>query len=119
MVEKKRSIERRKSPRVQVEVRIQLWKNNRVEKKARGLIKDINLEGMCIETKFKSSEGTDLVFCLDLPNEVKINIYGKIAWRAEVGGLFRYGIKFIELDLGEKPKLYRFILVTLYLSEHR
>lgn len=117
MTQKDKNMERRGSPRVPVEVKIQLWKDEKIEKKSKGLIKDINLDGMCIETHFESAEGSDLVFSLCLRKKIRINIYGKIIWRKKAGKVTRYGIKFVELDVGEKPKLYHFILVSLFLSE--
>jgi hypothetical protein len=119
MSQKAREIERRKSPRVPVKARIQLWKNDRVEKRAKGWIVNINLEGMCIESPLDSSVGTDLVFRLDMPRKLKVNIYGKIIWQKKEGKSFMYGIKFTELDIGEKPKLYQFVLVTLFISEQK
>lgn len=119
MSQKAREIERRKSPRVPVKARIQLWKNDRVEKRAKGWIVNINLEGMCIESPLDSSVATDLVFRLDMPRKLKVNIYGKIIWQKKEGKSFMYGIKFTELDIGEKPKLYQFVLVTLFISEQK
>jgi len=119
MAQKEREIERRKFPRVPVKANIQLWKDKRVEKKAKGSIKNINLEGMCIETALNSSVGSDLIFSLDLPDKLKIHIYGKIIWQRKEGDTLRYGIKFTDLDISEKPKLYRFVLVTLFMSEKR
>lgn len=119
MIQKKIKIERRKSARVPVKARIELWKNDRVEKRGKGWIKNINLEGMCIETPLDSSLGTDLVFRLDMPQKIKVNIYGKIIWQKTKNGSFTYGIKFTELDIDQKPKLYRFVLVTLFLSEQK
>ena len=119
MIEKERGKERRKSPRVPVKARVQLWKNDRIEKRAKGWIKNINLEGMCIETALDSSRGADLIFSLDLPQKLKANIYGKIIWQKKENKNFRYGIEFTELDIAEKPKLYQFVLVTLFLSEHK
>jgi len=112
-------IERRKSARVGVKARIQLWKDDKVEKVAKGWIVNINLEGMCIETAIDFSIGTDLVFRLDMPQKLKVHIYGKIIWQKKEGESFRYGIKFTELDIAQKPKLYRFVLVTLFLSEQK
>jgi hypothetical protein len=60
---------------------------------------------------------SDLVLSLALPDDLKMNIYGKIVWMREIEDLYRYGIIFTELDLREKPKLYRFILVTLYMND--
>lgn len=117
MNQKRKNRERRGSPRVPVEVKIQLWRDEKVEMRSKGLIKNINLDGMCIETRFEYAEGSDLVFSLCLRKKIRINIYGKIIWRAKAGKVMRYGIKFIELDVGEKPKLYHFILVSLFLSE--
>lgn len=117
MTQKSKNTERRGSARVPVEVKIQLWKGEKIEKKSKGLMRDISLDGMCIETRYESVEGSDLVFSLCLRKKIRINIYGKIIWRKKVGNVTRYGIKFIELDVGEKPKLYHFILVSLFLSE--
>jgi hypothetical protein len=119
MSKKEREIERRKSPRVPVKARIELWRNERVEKREKGWITNINLEGMCIETPLGSSVGTDLVFRLDMRQKIKVNIYGKIIWQKEKDKRFIYGIKFTELDIDKKPKLYRFVLVTLFLSEQK
>lgn len=109
-------MERRKSPRVSVEVKLQLWEDDKVKKRAKGLIKNINLEGLCIETDLPSTVGTNLVFSIDTPYELKFNIYGKIIWQKKIGKVFRYGTKFTKLDITEKPKLYKFILVTMCLN---
>ncbi len=111
--------ERRKTPRIPVRVNIEFWENAKVEKKAKGFIKNISLEGMCIETSLNSFIGNDLIFSLILPDKLRINIYGKIIWQKREADTFRYGIKFTQLDISEKPKLYRFVLVTLFLSEKR
>ena len=112
-------MERRKIPRVLVRVNVELWENGRMKKKAKGFIKNISLDGMCVATNFQFPVGADLVFCLDLREETKINIYGKIIWQKEVENIYRYGVTFTELDVREKPKLYRFILVTIILDEKK
>jgi hypothetical protein len=112
-----RKEERRKSPRVPVEVNLRLCRDEKVEKKSRGIIKDITLDGLCVETDFAASVGTDLVFSLDTPVEFKFNIFGKIIWQKKIGELFRYGTKFTKLEITEKPDLYKFILVTMCLNE--
>lgn len=109
--------ERRKSPRVPVEVNLRLCKDKKVEKKSRGIIKDITLDGLCVETDFAASVGSDLVFSLATPVEFKFNIFGKIIWQKKIGELFRYGTKFTKLEITEKPDLYKFILVTMCLNE--
>ncbi len=115
-MKRKKEMERRKCPRIPVKVNLQLWKDDKIEKKAEGVIKNINLEGLCVETNFPSTVGTDLVFSLNLSNELKLNIYGKIIWQKKIGNVFRYGAQFTKLDITEKPKLYRFILVTVLLN---
>lgn len=112
----KREKERRKFPRIPVKVNLQLWKDGRIEKKAEGVIKNVNLEGLCVETDFRSAVGTDLVFSLNLSDELKFNIYGKIIWQKKIGDVFRLGAQFTKLDITDKPKLYRFILVTVLLD---
>ena len=118
-MEKEKDSERRKAPRVLVRVNVQLWEDYKVEKKAKGYIKNICLEGMCVVTNIRFALGTDLIFNLNLPEDLKINIYGKIIWEREDGEVFSYGVKFTELDFREKPKLYRFILVTILLNEKK
>lgn len=115
--QKEKEMERRKSPRVSVEVNLQLWKDDKIEKRTKGVIKNINLDGLCVDTDFPSDIGTDLVFRLDTPCELKFNIYGKIIWQKKVGKVFRYGTKFTKLDITDKPKLYKFILITVCLNE--
>ena len=114
-----REMERRKFPRVSIDVNLQLWKDDKVEKRSKGVIKNINLEGMCIETDFSSPVGADLVFSLDAPSEIKFNIYGKIIWQEKAGKIFRYGTQFTKFDITEKPDLYKFILVTMCLNEQK
>lgn len=116
-MEKEKDSERRKAPRVLVRVNVQLWEDYKIEKKAKGYIKNICLEGMCVVTNIRFALGTDLIFNLNLPEDLNINIYGKIIWEREDGEVFSYGVKFTELDFREKPKLYRFILVTILLNE--
>lgn len=106
-------MDKRKFPRVPVEVNLQLWKDNKAKKKTKGLIKDITLEGMCIETDLSFASGADLIFSLDLPDKFKFNISGEIVWKKKNGKIFRYGVKFVKLHIAEKPKLYNFILATL------
>jgi len=113
------SRERRKSPRVPVDVELQLWRDDRIEKRARGVIKDITLEGLCVETELSASVGTNLVFMIDVPYEFKFNIYGNIIWVKKIGKVFRYGTKFTDLDITEKPDLYKFVLITMCLNEQR
>lgn len=43
-------MERRRSPRIPVEVDLQLWRDKKVKKKTKGSIKNLSLEGMCVET---------------------------------------------------------------------
>ena len=112
--------ERRKSPRILVKVNLQLWedeKTEKTEKRTKGFVKNISLEGMSIVTDVHYPVDSDLVLSLVLPDDIKMNIYGKIVWMREIEDLYRYGIKFTELDLREKPKLYKFILVTLYMND--
>jgi hypothetical protein len=111
--------ERRKSPRVPVEVNLTLCQDERVEKKSKGIIKDITLDGLCVETDLPASVGSDLVFSLDMPCEFKFSIFGKIIWQKKIGELFRYGTKFTKLEITEKPDLYKFILVTMCLNEQK
>jgi hypothetical protein len=111
--------ERRKSPRVPVEVNLRLCRDEKVEKKSKGIIKNITLDGLCVETDLPASVGSDLVFSLDTPCEFKFNIFGKIIWQEKKGDLFRYGTKFTKLEMTEKPDLYKFILVTMCLNEHQ
>jgi len=106
-------MERRKSPRAPVEVNFQLWKNKKVKKKARGSIKDISLDGMRVETDLSLPMGSDIVFSLDLPAELKFNLAGKIVWQKKEEKKYMYGIRFSELNITEKPKLYNFVLATL------
>jgi c-di-GMP-binding flagellar brake protein YcgR len=112
--------ERRKSPRILVKVNLQLWEDEKTEKterRTKGFVKNISLDGMSIVTDVHYPVDSDLVLSLALPDDLKMNIYGKIVWMREIEDLYRYGIKFTELDLREKPKLYRFILVTLYMND--
>jgi c-di-GMP-binding flagellar brake protein YcgR len=106
-------MERRKSPRVPVEVDFQLWRHKKVKKKAKGSIKDISLDGMRVETDLSLPIGSDIVFSLDLPAELKFNLNGKIIWQKKEDKTYIYGIKFSELNITEKPKLYNFVLATL------
>lgn len=118
-MQKKKNSERRKAPRVLVKVNVQLWEDYKLNKKAKGYIKDICLDGMRVVTNISFSLGTDLIFCLNLSEDLKINIYGKIIWEREDGEVFLYGVNFTELDFREKPKLYRFILVTILMNEKK
>jgi len=118
-MQKEKNSERRKAPRVLVKVNVQLWEDYKLEKKAKGYIKNICLDGMCVVTNIRFSLGTDLIFCLNLSEDLKINIYGKIIWEREDGEVFLYGVNFTELDFREKPKLYRFILVTILMDEKK
>ena len=112
-----RDKERRKSPRILVKVNLQLWVDEKAESRAKGFVKNISLEGMSVVTDAHYPVDSDLVLSLTLPDDLKMNIYGKIIWMREIEDLYRYGIKFTELDFREKPKLYRFILVTLYMND--
>ncbi len=112
-------VERRKSPRFPVEVELQLWKDDRIEKRARGVIRNITLEGLCVETELESSVGANLVFMLDTSCEFKFSIYGNIVWMKKVGKIYRYGTKFTNLGIVEKPDLYKFILITVCLNEQQ
>ena len=118
-MKKEKNSERRKGPRVLVRVNVQLWEDYKLEKKAKGYIKDICLDGMCVVTNIRFSLGMDLIFNLNLPEDLKINIYGKIIWERENEEVFLYCVNFTELDLGEKPKLYRFVLVTIVVNEKK
>jgi c-di-GMP-binding flagellar brake protein YcgR len=123
MIEKQTKLkekERRKSPRILVKVNLQLWEDEKTEKterRTKGFVKNISLDGMSIVTDVHYPVDSDLVLSLALPDDLKMNIYGKIVWMREIEDLYRYGIKFTELDLREKPKLYKFILVTLYMND--
>jgi c-di-GMP-binding flagellar brake protein YcgR len=123
MIEKQTKLkekERRKAPRILVKVNLQLWEDEKTEKterRTKGFVKNISLDGMSIVTDVHYPVDSDLVLSLALPDDLKMNIYGKIVWMREIEDLYRYGIKFTELDLREKPKLYKFILVTLYMND--
>lgn len=123
MIEKQTKLkekERRKSPRILVKVNLQLWEDEKTEKterRTKGFVKNISLDGMSIVTDVHYPVDSDLVLSLALPDDLKMNIYGKIVWMREIEDLYKYGIKFTELDLREKPKLYKFILVTLYMND--
>ncbi len=118
-MKKEKNSERRKAPRVLVKVNVQLWEDYKLEKKSKGYIKDICLDGMCVVTNIRFPLGTDLIFNLNLPEDLKINIYGKIIWEREDEEVFLYGVNFTELDFKEKPQLYRFILVTILMNEKK
>ncbi len=118
-MQKQKDSERRKAPRVLVRVNVQLWEDYKVEKKEKGYIKNICLDGMCVVTKIRFALGTDLIFNVNLTGDLNINIYGKIIWEREDGEVYSYGVKFTELDFREKPRLYRFILVTILLNEKK
>ncbi len=118
-MQKEKNLEKRKVPRVLVRVNVQLWEDNKLGKKAKGYIKNICLDGMGVVTNIRFSLGTDLIFCLNLSEDLKINIYGKIIWEREDEEVFLYGVNFTELDFREKPKLYRFILVTILMDEKK
>jgi len=111
--------ERRKSPRVPVEVNLSLCRDKKVEQRSKGVIKNITLDGLCVETDLPATIGADLVFSLDTPCEFKFNIFGKIIWQKKIGDLFRYGTRFTKLEITEKPDLYKFILVTMCLNEQK
>lgn len=111
--------ERRKSPRVPVEVNLRLCKDEKVEKRSKGIIKNITLDGLCVETDLLAPVGSDLVFSLDTPCEFKFNIFGKIIWQEKSGDLFIYGTKFTKLEITEKPDLYKFILITMCIHEQQ
>ena len=123
MIEKQTKLkekERRKAPRILVKVNLQLWEDEKTEKterRTKGFVKNISLDGMSIVTDVHYPVDSDLVLSLALPDDLKMNIYGKIVWMREIEDLYKYGIKFTELDLREKPKLYKFILVTLYMND--
>lgn len=111
--------ERRKSPRVPVEVNLKLYEEDKIEQKSRGVIKNITLDGLCVETGLSAPVGSDLVFSLDTPYDFKFSIFGKVVWQEKTGVLFRYGTKFTKLEITEKPDLYKFILVTMCLNEQK
>lgn len=106
-------MERRDSPRVPVEVNLQLQKDEKVKKRTKGSIKNISLDGMCVETNISFRIGLNMIFSVDLPDGLKFNLTGKIVWRQKDKAIFRYGVKFSMLDITERPNWYNFILATL------
>ena len=118
-MKKESDSDRRKAPRVLVRVNVQLWEDYKMERKEKGYIKNICLDGMCVVTNIRFALDTDLIFNLHLTEDLNINIYGKIIWEREEEEVFSYGVRFTELDFREKPKLYRFILVTILLNEKK
>ena len=68
---------------------------------------------MRVETDLSLRMGSDIIFSLDLPAELKFNLTGKIVWQKKEEEKYTYGVRFSALNITEKPKLYNFVLATL------
>ena len=105
--------EKRKHPRVEVGIMMDIYTRGRFTKLGPGYIKNLSLGGMCIETPADFVVGIPLNLRIALTKSSPFDILGKVVWKQEYPPRFVYGIKFVEMDFGVKHKINKYILARL------
>ena len=105
--------ERRKHPRVEVNVLLDLYVFGSLKSQGRGCITDLSLGGLRLETESDFEVHTPLDLRLPLSEEIPLDFVGEIVWKRPGTPGHIYGVKFTDLGFGEKRRLQKYIIARL------
>lgn len=94
--------EKRRHPRLPVDLTLDFYANGDAVEKCRGIIADLSRGGMSFKTNAQLEQG----MCLHLSLDSSLQIRGEIRHITDVaeGGLYRYGVSFHKIGFGELDK---------------
>ena len=94
--------EKRRHPRLPVDLTLDFHANGDAVEKCRGIIADLSRGGMSFKTNAQLEKG----MCLHLSLDSSLQIRGEIRYidGTAVGGLYRYGVSFHKIGFGELDK---------------
>ena len=105
--------EKRRHARIDIVLTADLFRFGNYNPKflGKGIITDLGIGGMKIETNDVISEEEELFIKFFLPNGAYFdNIRGKIMRTQKVSFTYTYGIRFIEIKLRDKFRIWRFTI---------
>jgi len=105
--------ERRRFKRVGVSIFIDVFVQGDLKTRGRGVISDLSLGGMALETKEDLGIGNVLILRFNLDANNLIDLKGKIVRKEKQPALIKYGIQFIKIGFFVKLKLKNFIVVHM------
>ena len=104
-------VERRRSLRVGVRILIDVFLLGELSTRSRGVISDISLGGMALETTEDLRLGDALILRFSLDAKNFFDLKGKILRKEKQPGTLKYGIKFTKIGLIEKIRLNRYVVI--------
>jgi len=96
--------------RVDVNIVVNLYEPDTAEPTARGVIKDVSVGGIGVETRgaFKRDNVIQLNFHLPDGSYLR-NIEGRIVWLKHEDGSYEMGVQFTDIGLRNKWKIWKYI----------
>ncbi|MEW6555983.1 MAG: PilZ domain-containing protein [Elusimicrobiota bacterium] len=102
-------IKRRKYPRIVYTAGVDISDVTNRKISYKGIIKNISLGGLAIETENDLPIGGELRFAFLLPNKKNITTIGKVLWEYKDKVSNYYGVQFVLVGFFSRLKLKRFI----------
>jgi len=106
-------VERRKYPRVSMLVLLDLYVDGEINARGRGVITDLSLGGMALETKENFDVGETLVLRFKVVEGVNFAMEGEVVRKDKKLSTTGYGVKFFNIGFKQKIKLRNFILARV------
>ncbi|OGS22962.1 MAG: hypothetical protein A2252_07755 [Elusimicrobia bacterium RIFOXYA2_FULL_39_19] len=108
----------RKHKRFFTDILVDLFTPDALTNKGRGVIIDMSITGMAIETESLLDVETELLVYIRLPNHKSGHqFFAEIVRMQDFGNLHRYGLNYTRISLAEKIMLFFFI--RKWVREHR
>ena len=105
--------ERRKHPRVEMRVLLDLYVFGALVSQGRGCVTDLSLGGLRLETEIDFEVDTPLNLRFPMSEEIPLDFMGEIIWKKPGPPGYIYGIKFTDLHFGSKRQLQKYIVARL------
>ncbi|MDD5688566.1 MAG: PilZ domain-containing protein [Elusimicrobia bacterium] len=102
-------VEQRKYPRVGYVASVDILPTSDRKVLYKGLIKNISLGGIAVETERDLLMGGEFKFYFLLPSKISIKVVGNVVWEYKDKSSNFYGVQFRTVGLISKFKLKRFI----------
>ena len=104
-------VERRRFLRVGVRIFIDVFIKGDLRTRGRGVISDIGIGGMALETKEDLEIDDVLILRFNLDVNTLFDLKGRIIRKEKKPALIKYGIKFTKIGFFEKIRLKRFVVI--------
>lgn len=102
--------EKRKYVRIPIIILVDLFTTDSSVPKGRACIVDLSLGGLAVETEVELKKDTELFLRINLPGRpTPLEVFAEVVRQQEMGNVFRYGLRYTQLNIFEKFKLKYYI----------